>query len=327
MNKLRIVFMGTPDFAASILRSLAEYNDCCVTAVYTQPDRPAGRGKKLRPSAVKTLADELGLPVYQPLNFRNRDDVDALAAMTPDVLVVAAYGLILPQSVLDIPSLFPLNVHASLLPRYRGAAPIQRAVMNGDHVTGVSIMKMEAGLDTGPVLLQQAVSIEPGDTAGTLFDELALHGSQLIVGALRMIAEGRAAFVPQNSELATYAHKITANEELIDWSFDAHSIHNLIRGLSPFPGARTTLLLDGKAPLPLRLTPGEPIDTDTGCTPGTLVGMHGQSLVVACGSGAYKVNELRPAGKGTMKASDFRNGWLKGMNEPFGRMALVTDSF
>lgn len=318
MSKLRIVFMGTPDFAAVILKSVVAWDGGEVVAVYTQPDRPAGRGKKLKASATKELALELGLPVYQPRNFRDDADVETLAGLRPDVLVVAAYGLLLPQRVLDIPTLGPYNVHGSLLPQYRGAAPIQRAVMNGDAISGVTIMKMEAGLDSGPILLQQAVSIEPDDTAGTLFDTLAEHGAKLMVGALGMIAEGRAAFVPQNEELVTHAAKITVDEEYIDWSMDSRSIHSIIRGLTPAPGAKSVLHMEGRDPVMIRIEPGEPVEAAQDAAPGTLVGMDGDALLVACGSGAYRITHLRPAGKATMSATDFRNGRLRGLPEPWG---------
>lgn len=318
MSKLRIVFMGTPDFAAVILKAVAAWDGGEVVAVYTQPDRPAGRGKKLKAPAAKAMALELGLPVYQPRNFRDDADVQALAALRPDVLVVAAYGLLLPQRVLDIPVLGPYNVHGSLLPQYRGAAPIQRAVMNGDTISGVTIMKMEAGLDSGPMLLQQAVSIEPDDTAGTLFDELAEQGARLMVGALGMVAEGRAAFVRQNEELVTHAAKISPEEEYIDWTKDAGTIHNMIRGLTPVPGAKTVLHIDGKEPLPLRIEPGVPLKEPAGEAPGTVVRMDGDALLVACGTGAYRLTRLRPAGKCTMSAADFRNGRLRGLPEPYG---------
>ena len=320
MSKLRIVFMGTPDFAAVILKAVAAWEGGEVVAVYTQPDRPAGRGKKLKASATKELALELGIPVLQPRNFRDDADVQALAELRPDVLVVAAYGLILPQRVLDIPVMGPYNVHGSLLPQYRGAAPIQRAVMNGDAISGVTIMKMEAGLDSGPILLQQAVSIEPDDTAGTLFDTLAEHGAKLMVGALSMIAEGRAAFVPQNEALATHAAKISAAEEYVDWSMDAKTVHNIIRGLTPAPGAKSVLHVEGRDPVMLRIEPGEPVDKTPDAEPGTLVGMDGDALLVACGSGAYRMTHLRPAGKSTMSAADFRNGRLRGLPEPWGRL-------
>ena len=320
MSKLRIVFMGTPDFAAVILKAVAAWEGGEVVAVYTQPDRPAGRGKKLKASATKELALAMGLPVYQPRNFRDDADVAALAALRPDVLVVAAYGLLLPQRVLDIPTMGPYNVHGSLLPQYRGAAPIQRAVMNGDTISGVTIMKMEAGLDSGPMLLQQAVSIEPGDTAGSLFDTLAEHGAKLMVGALGMIAEGRAAFVRQNEELVTHAAKITADEEYIDWSMDAGAIHNIIRGLTPAPGAKAVLSIEGREPVTLRLEPGQCVEETKDAAPGTLLGMDGDALLVACGSGAYRITRLRPAGKPTMSAQDFYNGRLKGLSAPYGRL-------
>jgi methionyl-tRNA formyltransferase len=241
-----------------------------------------------------------------------------LRALRPDVLVVAAYGLLLPQKVLDIPEYFSLNVHGSLLPQYRGAATIQRAVMNGDAMTGVTIMKMEAGLDTGPMLLQQAVRIEPEDTSGSMFTVLAEHGANLMLGALRMVSEGRTAFIPQNDSCATYAHKIGREEELIDWSRPSQDIHNIIRGLTPDPGARTFLHVQGKEPLGLRIGPGEAFDFDAGSAPGTLVRMEDGGLLVACGSGSYKITSLRPAGKKTMNAADFYNGRLKGMSAPYG---------
>ncbi len=321
MEPMRIVFMGTPDFAATILRAVNDWDGGKVVAAYTQPDRPAGRGKQLKRSAVKAAAEELGIPVFQPVNFKDEADVEALSALRPDVLAVAAYGLLLPQKVLDIPKYFPLNVHGSLLPQYRGAAPIQRAVMNGDTVTGVTIMKMEAGLDTGPMLLQQAVRIEPDDTAGSMFEILARHGADLMLGALRMVAEGRAAFVPQNDALAGYAHKIGREEEMIDWKLPASRIHNIIRGLSPDPGARTFLHMEGREPLGMRIGPGEALDLDTGFAPGTLVRMEGGALIAACGSGSYKITALRPAGKNTMGAADFYNGRLKGLAAPYGVLA------
>lgn len=310
--------MGTPDFAASVLKAVSAWEGGEVAAVYTQPDRPSGRGKKLSASATKKLAQELGLPLYQPKNFRDDADVQTLADLKPDVLVVAAYGLLLPQRVLDIPELGAFNVHGSLLPQYRGAAPIQRAVMNGDSITGVTIMRMEAGLDSGPILLQQAVSIEPDDTAGTLFEELAECGGRLMTGALGMIAEGRVCYIAQNDELATHAAKISPDEEFLDWSGDAAHIHNVIRGLTPSPGAKSVLRIEGREPLLLRIEPGEPVALQVAYEPGTLVRMEGGALVVACGSGAYRVTKLRPSGKTTMSATDFFNGRLRGLPAPFG---------
>ena len=324
---LRIVFMGTPDFAASILRAVAAWEGGTVEAVYAQPDRPAGRGKKLKAPATKEAALELGIPVYQPLKFKTDDAGRTLRDLAPDVLVVAAYGLLLPQCVLDIPRCGAYNVHASLLPRHRGAAPIQRALMEGDAVTGVTIMRMEAGLDTGPMLLQQAVSIEPDDTAGTLFEVRAEHGAKLMVGALGMVAEQRAAFIPQTDDMATYAPKISPDEERIDWSLPARAVHNRIRGLTPLPGARTVLHIPGRDPLPLRVEPGFPLEDASASplitenmAPGTVAGFDGEALIGACGQGAYRLTRLRPAGKPGMSAADFRNGRLRDLPLPYGTL-------
>ncbi len=318
MVKLRIVFMGTPNFAATVLKETAAWSEGKIIAVYTQPDRPSGRGKKLKESAVKILAKELGIPVFQPESFKDEVSFQKLADLNPDVIVVAAYGLILPRRVLDIPALGAYNVHASLLPKYRGAAPIQRAIMNGDTLSGITIMRMEAGLDSGPVLVQQALSIEPKDTAGTLFDKFALKGGQLMQNALKIIKEGRVSCSAQNDALATYAQKISDEEEYIDWSGESVRIHNIIRGLTPEPGAKSKLYLEGREPVILRLEPGEPVLLDSSQKPGTLLGMEKGALLVACGSGAYRITRLRPSGKSTMSAVDFYNGRLHGLTTPFG---------
>ena len=237
-QKMRVVFMGTPDFAATVLRHVAAWPGCEVVAAYCQPDRPAGRGHKLQPPAVKVLAQELGIPVFQPLNFKDEADRAALAGLRPDALVVAAYGLILPQSVLDIPTIGPFNVHGSLLPQYRGAAPIQRAIMDGNHLTGITIMRMERGLDTGPMLLQRALGIGIDDTAATMHDELADLGGRLMVEVLRQYADGDPSTpIPQEEALATYAAKLTKADGHIDWDEDAAVIHARIRGVTPWPGA------------------------------------------------------------------------------------------
>lgn len=324
-GKLRIVFMGTPDFAAKILRAVAAWDGGEVPAAYAQPDRPAGRGRRLKEPEVKVAARELGIPVLQPPNFREQADRDALAALKPDVLVVAAYGLILPQAVLDIPAYGAYNVHASLLPRHRGAAPIQRAIMEGDKISGVTIMRMEKGLDTGPVLLQQAVSLEAHETAGSLFELLAEHGARLMVGALGMIAEQRAAFVPQNDELATHAAKISPAEEYPDWSRSAREIHAHIRGITPFPGAKALFRRADGEELQLRLLPGdiadeEPAKVCADLAPGVLAAFDGKGLIVACGEGAYRITRLKPAGRQEMSAADFFNGRLKNTDAPYGML-------
>lgn len=312
--------MGTPDFAARILNSVTVWPGGRVIGVYTQPDRPAGRGNKLKESAVKTLARSLNIPVHQPINFRQDNAVHELRELRPDVLVVAAYGLILPQCVLDIPVLGPFNVHASLLPKYRGAAPIQRAIMQGEKWTGVSIMRMEAGLDTGPILSQQAVTIELDETAGSLFRALAEHGAALMTGALGMLAENRAAYIPQNDAVATYAPKLSAAEEQIPWHLSAQAVHNHIRGISPDPGAKTSLRLSDREPLLLRVEPGLVFDPAArhGQTPGTLLGFERDALLVACGVGVYGMTHLQPSGKSRMTATDFRNGRLRGLEAPYG---------
>jgi methionyl-tRNA formyltransferase len=318
---MRIVFMGTPEFAAKILEHLTAWPGGRVEAVYTRPDRAAGRGRKTMPGAVKTAALAGGIPVFQPDGFRDAAAVSELGALAADVLVVAAYGLILPQRVLDLPRLGAYNVHASLLPRHRGAAPVQRAVMNGDAVTGVTVMKMEAGLDTGPILLQRALAVREDDTAGTLLDLLADLGGRLMTVALDMLKEGRAALVPQNGALASHAPKISPLEEWIPWNLPAGSVHNHIRGLTPSPGARSLWIAPGREPLPVRIDPGAAAEGEAGFAPGTVFACDGQDLLVACAAGRYRVRSLRPAGRNAMSASAFRNGYLRGMAPPYGMLA------
>ncbi|MGL5003447.1 MAG: methionyl-tRNA formyltransferase, partial [Casimicrobium sp.] len=229
---MRVVFAGTPEFAAKAL--IAQLNGAIdVVAVYTQPDRPAGRGMKLTPSAVKTAALAHSIPVFQPATLKAPDAQTELAALKPDVMVVAAYGLILPQAVLDIPRLGCLNIHASLLPRWRGAAPIQRAILAGDTESGVCIMRMEAGLDTGAVLLEKRTTISAADTAGSLHDRLAALGAEAIVEVLRRLAQGDSPVeVPQPAEGVTYASKITTDEAQIDWRIDATQIDRVVRAFN-----------------------------------------------------------------------------------------------
>jgi methionyl-tRNA formyltransferase len=313
---LRVVFMGTPGFAAVILRHLLEWDGCEVIAAYTQPDRPCGRGQQCRPPEVKLLAIEHGVPVYQPLNFKTEEAVAELRSLRPDVLVVAAYGLILPQSVLDIPRLGPVNVHASLLPRLRGAAPIQRAVMAGDAVTGVTIMRMEASLDTGPMLLQKAMGIDINDTAGDLHDQLADLGGRLLTVALGKLADGTAIAIPQDNDRATYAAKLTKADGLIDWNRPAAQVHAHIRGVTPWPGAYCTIQRAGQKGLRVALGPGRigPLLSDApeydGATPGTIVGLVDEQLAIACADRLYLVDSIRPADRKPMDARAFLCGYL-----------------
>ncbi len=318
-DPLRVVFMGTPGFAAVILRHLLEWDGCKVIAAYTQPDRPCGRGQQCRPPEVKLLAIEHGLPVYQPLNFKTEEAVAELRSLRPDVLVVAAYGLILPQSVLDIPRLGPVNVHASLLPRLRGAAPIQRAVMAGDAVTGVTIMRMEASLDTGPMLLQKAMGIDINDTAGDLHDQLADLGGRLLTVALGKLADGTAIAIPQDNDRATYAAKLTKADGLIDWNRPAAQVHAHIRGVTPWPGAYCTIQREGQKELRVALGPGRigPLLSDAPedqaaapGTPGTIVGLVDDQLAIACADRLYLVDSIRPADRKPMDARAFLCGYL-----------------
>ena len=288
--------MGTPDFSVPVLEALVEAGHE-VVAVYCQPPRPAGRGKKERPSPVQRVAEALGLPVYCPLNFKSEEDRAVFAAHDADVAVVVAYGLILPQAVLDAPKAGCLNIHASLLPRWRGAAPIHRAIMAGDGKTGVCIMRMEAGLDTGPVLLRAETEIAAGDTTGSLHDRLSGMGAALVVEALERL-EGLEP-EPQPDVGVTYAEKISKDEARIDWTRPAAEVDCHIRGLSPFPGAWTGV---GGERIKVLLScvsdgtggPGEVLD---------------DGLTVACGSGAVRLLRLQRAGKGAMEQGDFLRGF------------------
>ncbi|MDL2272310.1 methionyl-tRNA formyltransferase [Desulfovibrio sp. OttesenSCG-928-I05] len=314
---LRIVFMGTPDLAASVLRRVLEWEEGEVIAAYCQPDRPAGRGLELKAPPVKTLALEHGIPVFQPLHFKSDIDVMLLESLAPDYLLVAAYGLILPQKVLDIPSRMALNVHTSLLPKYRGAAPIQRAVMNGDAETGVSIMAMDAGLDTGPVVLQETLPIAASDTAGIMHDKLAELGGELLIRALEGLEEGRLQSSPQNEAEASYAAKLGKNDGAIDFSQDASRIDAIVRGVSPWPGAFANLVRDGEKPLRVAFVAGSPLnapaaDTRPDTPTGTILGLTDGSTAVRCASGVYGITTLKPAGKAAMDAAAFANGYLRG---------------
>ena len=288
--------MGTPDFSVPALDAVAAAHD--VVCVYCQPPRPAGRGKKDRPSPVHARAAHLGLPVRHPARLRDPQDQEDFAALGADVAVVVAYGLILPQPVLDAPRHGCLNIHASLLPRWRGAAPIHRAVMAGDAETGVCIMRMEAGLDTGPVLLRQALPIGATDTTGDLHDRLSTLGADLIVRALADL--GGLTARPQPDDGVTYATKIDKAEARIDWNRPAPEVDRHIRGLSPFPGA--WCMAAGERLKVVRSTL-----TDGSGAPGTVL-EAGARLVVACGSGAVDLLQAQREGRRTMAAEDLLRG-------------------
>jgi methionyl-tRNA formyltransferase len=300
---MRIVFAGTPDFAVPALEALVAAGEDIVL-VLTQPDRPSGRGLAIAESPVKRAALAHRLEVFQPHTLRDDGAQARLAALSPDLMVVAAYGLILPQAVLDIPRLGAINIHASLLPRWRGAAPIQRAILAGDGETGISIMRMEAGLDTGPVLLSAPIPIEPRDTAGTVHDELAALGGRLVLEAVERLGAGPLRGVTQPAEGVTYAAKIGKGEARIDWARSAAEIDCQIRAFDPVPGASTTL--DGAE---VKVWRARPLTTRDGVTPGTILSASASDgLVVACGEGALALDELQKAGGKRLAAADFLRG-------------------
>lgn len=296
---MRIVFAGTPEFAAEHLKALLD-SPYEIVAVYTQPDRPAGRGQKLMPSAVKALALAHDIPVYQPQTLRNADAQAELAALKPDLMVVVAYGLILPQAVLDIPRLGCINSHASLLPRWRGAAPIQRAVEAGDAESGVTVMRMEAGLDTGPMLLKVSTPISAEDTGGSLHDRLAQMGPGAVVQAIAGLADGSLQGEVQDDALATYAHKLNKDEARLDWNRPAVELERLIRAFNPWPVCHSTL--DGETVKVL----GANLSTGNGA-PGEILSASKDGLVVACADGALSLTRLQLPGGKALAFSDLFN--------------------
>ena len=291
---MKIIFMGTPEFSVPVLEALHQAHE--IVAVYCQPPRPAGRGKADRPSPVQARAEALGLPVRHPVSLRNPEAVAEFAALGADVAVVVAYGLILPQAVLDAPRLRCLNIHASLLPRWRGAAPIHRAIMAGDAQTGVCIMQMEAGLDTGPVLIREVVEIGAEETTAELHDRLSALGARLIVQALERLPLPA---VAQPDDGVTYAAKIDKAEARVDWTRPAVEVDRLIRGLSPFPGAWVEVNGERVKLLRSRLSKGQG-------APGQV--LHG--FTVACGTGAVEIFEAQREGKRPMAASEVLRGLI-----------------
>jgi methionyl-tRNA formyltransferase len=298
MSKLRLAFLGTPAFAVPTLRALvAAGHD--VAAVYSQPPRPSGRGHKLQPSPVHVAAEEHGIPVRVPVTLKGTDEQAAFAALALDAAVVVAYGLLLPQAVLDAPRLGCFNLHASLLPRWRGAAPIHRAIMAGDSETGVMVMRMEAGLDTGPVLSTWRTPIGDETTTGQLQEVLAQEGAKLMVASLEALAQGRAREVAQSDSGVTYAKKIVAEEARIDWTRSARDVVRHVHGLNPAPGAWT---MAGDARLKVLRVKA----VDGKGVPGAIVA---GPLVVACGEGAVSIEVLQRAGRGAQGVAEFLRGF------------------
>jgi methionyl-tRNA formyltransferase len=305
---LRIAFAGTPDFSVPALKALLASGHA-VVGVLTQPDRPKGRGRQIAASPVKVAALEHGLPVSQPTALKSEAGRAELASWQPDVLVVVAYGLILPPAVLALPRLGCLNIHASLLPRWRGAAPIQRAILAGDAVTGVTIMLMDAGLDTGPMLLEKELRIARDDTGGSLHDRLATLGAAAVLEALEGHAAGTLPPVPQPAEGASYASKIEKSEALIDWARDAVEIERQVRAFNPWPVAETRLDGEQLRVFEASVAPSGSVEPPmAGAQPGTLVGAGDDALLVQCGRGRLAIRQLQRPGRRTVGAGDFIRG-------------------
>jgi len=300
---MRIVFMGTPEFAVPSMTALLR-SDHTVVGVVTQPDRPKGRGQELAASPIKQLAEQHGLPILQPLKMKDPAFLDSLAAWKPDLIVVAAFGRILPKVILDLPSRGCINVHASLLPKYRGAGPIQWAIIRGEHETGITTMLMDEGMDTGAILLQEQLPIAPDDTAGTLSAKLAEVGGRLLIETIAQFETGALVPKPQDHARATMAPLLKKEDGLLDWTLPALELANRVRGLSPWPGAYTYLGEDRwviwNASVHNRSAAGGP--------PGTVLHATKEGLLVATGSGVLRIKEFQPANSRRMSVAQFLAG-------------------
>ncbi|AFM42568.1 methionyl-tRNA formyltransferase [Desulfosporosinus acidiphilus SJ4] len=309
---MRIVFMGTPDFAVPSLRALAGHGHEIV-GVFTQPDRPAGRGKKLKPSPVKSAAEELNLPIFQPAKIKTPEGIQCLRELAPECIIVVAYGQLLSKEILDLPSRGCINVHASLLPSYRGAAPIHWAIINGEEYTGVTTMLMDEGLDTGDMLLKREIKISQKDTMGEIHDKLALLGGELLIQTLRELEQGTLTATAQSGK-SNYAPLLNRDHERIDWTRSAVELHNQIRGLNPWPGAfalfreeqfkvwRSTVFSGQRAAEKENSFQGSNAEV------GQILEVLEEGLLVQTGDGLLWIAEVQPAGKRPMSARDFLNG-------------------
>jgi len=297
---IRTVFMGTPEFALATMEGLLDFG-LNLVGVYTQPDRPSGRGKKLTPPPVKILAESRGIKLFQPLKLRAPEVVSELRTLAPDLIVVVAYGQILPKSVLDIPKYGCINVHASLLPAYRGAAPINQAILDGRTETGITTMLMDVGLDTGDMLVKKITAIAPFETAGELHDRLALLGREAMEETLRQLCAGTLHPEKQDDSLSSYAPMLKKEDGRIDWRRNAGDIHNQVRGLDPWPGAYT--YLDGEVLKIAHTAPEEGVGE-----PGAIVSADPDGVRVACAGGVLKIGELQLPGKKRLPAGEFLRG-------------------
>lgn len=318
MPPLRIIFAGTPDFAANALSALID-SEHDVVAVYTQPDRPAGRGRKLRASPVKEVAVNYNIPILQPENLKKPETQEELRAFNADVMVVAAYGLILPQVVLDIPRLGCLNIHASLLPRWRGAAPIQRAIAAGDKESGITIMQMNAGLDTGDILYLTSCPITENDCGGDLHDRLADIGAKAILETLQLLGGDQLTPVAQDDSLASYAHKLDKKEANINWQSSAVDIERHIRAFNPWPVAFT--YLENKT---LRIWQAQALAENSTLKAGTVISCNKKGIDISCGEGVLRLLKLQPSGSKAMDVASFMNGHAKQL--PAGGILQSTPS-
>lgn len=305
MPSLRVIFAGTPDFAAAALTALIK-SEHEIVAVYTQPDRPAGRGRKLHASPVKNVALENDIPVLQPETLKENKTQDELRSLNADVMIVAAYGLILPQVVLDTPRLGCLNIHASLLPRWRGAAPIQRAIAAGDKESGITIMQMNAGLDTGDILHLFSCPITNNDSGGDLHDRLAKMGADAILETLKNLVSDKLKPTVQDDSLATYAHKLDKKEALINWQNSASEIERLIRAFNPWPVAFTYL-----HDKPLRIWQAQVLNESSDLKAGTIINCEKKGIDISCGEGTLRLLKLQPSGSKVMNVAAFMNGHAK----------------
>ncbi|CAI8156847.1 MAG: Methionyl-tRNA formyltransferase [Pseudidiomarina mangrovi] len=306
---MRVIFAGTPDFAARHLQALIDSADFDIVAVYTQPDRPAGRGQKLQPSAVKQLAQQHGLAIEQPPSLKTASAQQQLAQYQADVMVVVAYGLMLPQAVLDMPRYGCINVHGSLLPRWRGAAPIQRALWAGDSDTGVAIMAMELGLDSGPVLATARLAISPEDTSASLYDKLAELGPQALLDCLHQLPSKLKQAQPQDPSTVTYAHKLSKEEAQLDWQQPAPVLERWVRAFNPWPIC-WFIANNGEV---VKVWRSSAETSTSSASPGTILSADKHGIVIQTSAGALRLLELQPAGKKPLSAADFLNGrsdWL-----------------